>query len=95
LILDQVSDDSILPGSICRFLEFIDDIRDLWLVFELVEGGDAIFSSVNEIKGSFCSGERIYEIVQNYELMQILEANQCLEFKRVIKQTLEGLAFLQ
>lgn len=56
---------STVPQSICRFHEFIDEGKDLWLVFELIDGGHALFGSFNEIQGTFSNGERIYESVQN------------------------------
>ena len=66
-----------MPNSICKFVEFIDDSKDLWLVFELIQGGTSVFGSINETQGTFCNGERIYEVVQNNSRMEVLEAKNC------------------
>ena len=49
--------------AICRFYEAIEEKHDLWLVFEAVDGRP-VFSSMNELKGSFVQGERLYDVIQ-------------------------------
>lgn len=48
--------------SICGFHEAIEDKNDLWLIFEAVEGRP-VFSALNELKGSFVMGERLYDVI--------------------------------
>ena len=66
--------------SICRFYEGIEDRHDLWLVFEAVDGRP-IFTSMNELKGSFVMGERLYDVIQMPELRTKLEADDCRGFR--------------
>ena len=49
--------------TICRFIEYLDEPKDLWMVFEVVENGRPILNSLSEIIGGFVGGQRVYEIV--------------------------------
>lgn len=47
--------------SICMMIESVDDKKDLWLIYELVEGrtmNELLF----DVKGEFYKGERIYMV---------------------------------
>jgi serine/threonine protein kinase len=48
--------------SICHFYGAIETRQDLWLVFEAVDGCP-IFTALNEIKGSFHGGARLYDVI--------------------------------
>lgn len=76
------------PHSICKFIEFIDDNKDLWIVYELIDNATSLFGCVNEIQGGFHNGERIYEVVQDTQHLDILESNNCYWFKYVLIQIL-------
>ena len=52
-----------VPESICKYHEFIDDNKDLWIVYELINDANSLFGTLNEIQGGFHNGERIYEVV--------------------------------
>lgn len=51
--------------------------------------------SINSIKGSFCNGERIYEVSQNDEIFEIFQQNRCQQFRIFATKVLHGLDFLQ
>jgi len=87
-------DPSSMPTSLCRYHTSIEDRCDLWLVFELVQSADPVFTSINSIHGGFSGGERIYEICQDHDHIQILEADNCRELKSFIRQVLQGLEYL-
>ena len=47
--------------NICMMIESVDDKKDLWLIYELVEGrtmNELLF----DVKGEFYKGERIYMV---------------------------------
>ena len=62
-------------------------------MFEAVDGRP-IFSSLNELKGSFVMGERLYDVIQLPELRHKLEANNCRAFRSIVKQALQALVVL-
>ena len=70
-------------------VNFIDDKHDLWLVFELC--GKPLSKVLFPTKGQFFKGERIYEVEQDMHICEILEDDNCREFKKIIKGVLEGL----
>ena len=64
-------------SSICKYIEHIDETKDLWIIFELIKNGKPALNAISEIFGGFHGGERIYEIVQHSEYTRILEKDNC------------------
>lgn len=83
------------PGmrSLCKLINVIDEKNDLWLVFELC--GQPLSKFLFQTKGQFFKGERIYEVQHNMQVCEILERNNCREFKKIITRVLEGLMLFQ
>ena len=47
--------------NICMMQDSVDDKKDLWLIYELVEGR-TMNELMFEVKGEFYKGERIYGV---------------------------------
>jgi serine/threonine protein kinase len=59
--------------NICLLLDYVEDKKDLWLIYELCQGktmNEALF----EVKGEFYKGERIY-MVHHSNLYHIIRNN--------------------
>ena len=48
-------------ANICMMQDSVDDKKDLWLIYELVEGR-TMNELMFEVKGEFYKGERIYMV---------------------------------
>jgi len=62
--------------NICRLLNYAEDKKDLWLIYEVCKGvtlNEALF----EVKGEFYKGERIY-MVHHSNLYHIIRNNNAL-----------------
>ena len=83
------------PGlnSICKLYHVLEDKSDLWLIFEPC--GVPLTKLLFHTKGQFLMGERIYECIQDENVYDILESNNCQEFKKIIKSILEALSLLK
>ena len=80
-------------NSLCMMREHQDTKQDIWLVFELC--GKPLSKVLYNTKGQFYKGERIYEVRQDEEVYNILQANSCREFKKLIVAILNGLSLLK
>ena len=51
------------PGgeNICRLLDYVEDKKDLWLIYEVCKG-KTMNEELFEVKGEFYKGERIYMV---------------------------------
>lgn len=51
------------PGgeNICKLLDYVEDKKDLWLIYELC-AGKTMNEELFEVKGEFYKGERIYMV---------------------------------
>ena len=47
-------------GNITNFIDQIEEIRDMWLVYEV--GPACLRKVLNDVKGEFHKGERIYRV---------------------------------
>lgn len=83
------------PGlnTFCKMLDDVEDKSDLWVVYEL--GGKPLSKLLMQTKGQFYRGERIYEVTQDPRIYEILEQNNCHEFKRVIRALIHLLSLLK
>lgn len=74
------------PGlqSICRLIDCQENKYDIWLVFEL--GGQPLNNLLYNTKGKFYQGERIYEVKQDPLIFELLQKNNCLQFKVIVKK---------
>lgn len=83
------------PGidSICKLLDSFEDNKDFWLVFELC--GKPLSKLLYSTKGQFFKGQRIYEVKQDQRVYEILQANQCAEFKKIVSSILQALCLLK
>ena len=61
------------PGgeNICKLLNFVEDKKDLWLIYELCSG-KTLNEHLFDVKGEFYKGERIYLVNHSnlYHLMR-------------------------
>jgi hypothetical protein len=64
-------------------LDFCDDSKDLWLIFELC--GKPLSKAMYEVKGEFYRGERIYSVGHDPNIYAILEQNGCDGVKKIMK----------
>jgi hypothetical protein len=75
--------------NICRLLNFVEDKKDLFLIYEVCKGktlNEALF----DVKGEFYKGERIY-LVNHSSLYHTMRNNQALmaDFIRRMTMVLE------
>lgn len=80
-----------MPGieSLCTLIDSQEDKQDLWMVFELC--GQSLSKVLFKTKGEFYQGERIYEVIHNQQFYDILQADNCYEFKRLLQKILQVL----
>lgn len=63
-------------GSIAQFIDQIDDARDIWLVYEV--GPACLRKVLNDVKGEFFKGERIYKVQHLQFYNRLLTSKQAL-----------------
>jgi len=65
----------VTPGgeNICRLLNYVEDKKDLWLIYEVCKG-QTLNEALFDVKGEFYKGERIY-MVHHSNLYHIMRNN--------------------
>lgn len=74
--IDRIPNGVAAGENLCLLLDYVEDKKDLWLIYELCQGktmNEALF----EVKGEFYKGERIY-MVHHSNLYHIIRNNLAL-----------------
>ena len=77
-------------GYIAQFIDQIEDVRDVWLVYEV--GPQCLRKVLSDVKGEFYKGERIYKVQHLQFYNRLLNNKQALRsFIIKIAQSLDVL----
>lgn len=71
--------------NICRLLDYVEDKKDLWLIYEVCKG-QTMNEAMFEVKGEFYKGERIY-MVHHSTFYHLLRNNLSLMADFVSRMT--------